>query len=147
MTSKKQSKKSLKPQATPRRRFAPLPIPVTIPEGYLMDAKGRLVPESLIRQHERLEDKTVRDIIKYADELSGQIGRFKGHTFEDVASFLDLLSARYGQSPRRGMNGKGNIALTSYDGTQRVQVLIADELTFSAGLQVAKEIICSPLSP
>lgn len=76
-----------------------------IPAGYLRDAKGRLVPTHLVRDHELLEDQTVRGIVGFADALSAQIGRFKGHTFEDVASFLDLLGERYGQR-KRGLDGK-----------------------------------------
>lgn len=112
----------------------------TIPAGYLQDAKGRLVPEGMIRDHERLEDQTVRQIMGYADALSAQIGRFKGHTYEDVATFLDLLGERYGVR-KRGMAGKGNVSLTSYDGSMRVQVRVADQIAFGPGLQAAKSLI------
>lgn len=112
----------------------------TIPTGYLQDSKGRLVPETMVKDHEKLEDQTVRKIIQYATDLSAQIGRFKGHTFEDVATFLDVLSEKYGQK-KRGLDGKGNVSLSSYDGTQRVQVRINDCLDFGPGLQVAKSLV------
>lgn len=114
--------------------------PTTIPDGYLMDSKGRLVPESMVKDHEKLEDQTVRTIIAFADDLSAQIARFKGHTFEDVATFLDVLAEKYGQK-KRGLDGKGNVSLSSYDGTLKVEMRIAELLEFGPGLQVAKSLV------
>ena len=111
-----------------------------IPAGYLMDAKGRLVPESMVKEHEKLEDQTVRKIIGHAEELALVIGRFKGHTFEDVATFLDLLSEKYGLR-KRGLDGKGNVTLSTYDGSMRVMVRISEQIAFGPGLQVAKGLI------
>ncbi|SOE00625.1 DUF3164 family protein [Caenispirillum bisanense] len=111
-----------------------------LPAGYMKDAKGRLVPESMVKDHERLEDQTVRTIIGFAQDLAAQIGRFKGHTFEDVATHLDLVADKYGHRPR-GLDGKGNVTLSTYDGTMRVQVRINDQLDFGPGLQVAKDMI------
>jgi len=116
------------------------PAPAEIPEGYVMDAKGRLIPKSLVKDHELLEDQMVRSVIGHAEALSAQIGRFKGHTFEDVATLLDLLAEKYG-ARKRGMEGKGNVTLTTYDGTLRIKVQVQDQLTFGSGLQIAKSII------
>lgn len=113
---------------------------IEIPAGYLMDAKGRLVPEGMVKPQELLEDQTVRRVIAYAEELSAQIGRFKGHSFEDVVTFLDLLSERYG-AKKRGMDGKGNVTLSSYDGTLRLQVRVAEQLSFGPGLKVAEDLV------
>ena len=113
------------------------PTPPAIPEGYIQDAKGRLVPLELVKDHEQLEDDTVRKIIGFAEELSAQIARFRGHTFDDVASFQDLLREKYGA--RRG-GRKGNIQLTTYDGTLRVTVNVQDTIDFGPELQVAKEL-------
>lgn len=115
-------------------------IQPAIPDGYLKDSKGRLVPESMVKPHELLEDQTVRKVIGYAEALSAQIGRFKGHTFEDVATFLDILRERYGQK-KRGAEGRGNVTLATYDGTLRLEVRVADQLTFGPGLQVAKALV------
>lgn len=107
---------------------------------YLADAKGRLVAESLIKPHELLEDQLVRKMIDYARDLSAQIGRFKGHCFDDVASFMELLASNYGMT-KRGAQGKGNISFSSFDGQRRVTIQVADQLTFGPGLQVAKEMV------
>jgi hypothetical protein len=108
------------------------------PPGYMKDSKGRLVPEHLVKPLDLLMDQTVHKLIGYAEGLSDQISRFRGHSFDDIASFLALAADQYGAK----IGGqKGNITLTSYDGTRKVQVAVADRLTFGAELQVAKALI------
>lgn len=111
--------------------------------GYMKDAKGRLVPEGLVKPSDALADQLVRKLMGYADELSAQIARFRHHTFEDVGAFLALLGEQYGES--RG-GAKGNITLTSYDGTLKVQVAVADQMTFGPELQIAKSLIDACIS-
>lgn len=116
---------------------------IVIPEGYLMDVKGRLVPERLIKDHEKLEDQTVRKILAYAEDLNAQIARFRGHTFDDVSSFMDILAEQYGAS--KG-GTKGNVTLTSYDGCLKVVVQVQEFLTFGPELQVAKQLFDACIS-
>lgn len=111
---------------------------ITIPEGYRKDAKGRLVPIDMIKETDILEDQLVGKILGYADELSAQIARFKGHTFDDVAAFMDLLAEKYGKV--KG-GAKGNITFTSFDGCAKVQVAVQDHIDFGPELQVAKQLI------
>ncbi|WP_043879225.1 DUF3164 family protein [Azorhizobium caulinodans] len=105
---------------------------------YMTDPQGHLVPVDLVKPQDALEDQTVRKIIRYADDLSAQIARFRGHTFDDVASFVSILAERYGAT--RG-GAKGNTTLTSFDGCLKVVVQVQDVLTFGPELQVAKAIV------
>lgn len=114
-----------------------------IPAGYMQDAKGRLVPESMVRPQELLEDQTVRKIIGYAEELSAQIARFRGHTFADVTAFLDLLTDQYGAA--KG-GAKGNVTLTSFDGCMQVRVQVQDTITFGPELMAAKALFDACIS-
>jgi hypothetical protein len=107
-------------------------------ERYMRDAGGRLVPLAVVRPEHMLEDQTVRKIVTYADELSAQIARFRGHCFDDVTTFVDLLAEQYGG--RRG-GAKGNTTLTSYDGCLKVVVQVQDQLSFGPELQVAKGLV------
>jgi hypothetical protein len=107
-------------------------------DRYMRDAKGALVPLSLVKPQHSLEDELVRKVFGFAEELSGQITRFKAHTFEDVASFQSLLEQHYGA---RAGGAKGNVTFQSYDGTRKVQVQIADQLSFGAELTVAKKLV------
>ncbi|MGB0747155.1 MAG: DUF3164 family protein [Magnetospiraceae bacterium] len=113
-------------------------VKTDVPEGYMMDAKGRLVPEHLVKRQALLEDQMVKKILEYADALSAQIARFKGHTFDDVAAFMDLLAEEYGA--KKG-GAKGNVTFSTYDGCAKVQVAVQDHIAFGPELQVAKELI------
>jgi hypothetical protein len=105
---------------------------------YMPDAKGNLVPVETIKPADRLEDETVRKVIGYARELSGQIGRFKQHTFDDLGAFEALLAQEYGAT--KG-GAKGNKTFMSFDGLLKVQVQVQDAIDFGPQLQVAKSLI------
>ncbi|KPF98871.1 sulfate transporter [Rhodopseudomonas sp. AAP120] len=106
--------------------------------NFMHDSAGRLVPVGLIKPQHLLEDQTVRKIIGFAQQLSDQISRFRGHTFDDVATFSELLAEQY-QAKVGG--AKGNITLSTYDGLSKVVVQIADQLAFGPELQVAKKLV------
>lgn len=102
------------------------------------DAKGQLVPERLIKPQHLLEDEMVRKVASFAQELSDQIARFKGHSFEDIGDFMSLLEGEYEQT--RG-GAKGNMTFMSYDGLLKVQVQVADRVEFGPELQIAKGLV------
>lgn len=105
---------------------------------YMKDAGGRLVPVEVVKPEDQLQDQTVRGLIGYAVELSAQIARFRGHTFDDIATALDLMAEKY--NAKRG-GAKGNVTLTSYDGLLKVTVQVQDQLTFGPELQIAKSLV------
>ncbi len=80
---------------------------------YRQDTRGALVPESAIKPMDLLQDEQVRKMVGFARDLSGQIARFKGHTYDDIGSLQALIAQEYGAK----IGGqKGNITLTSFDG-------------------------------
>ena len=105
---------------------------------YLQDAKGALVPLSLVKPTQLLEDETVRKVMTYAQNLSAQLGRFMGHTMTDLDGLDDLLAQEYGVS-RGGQ--KGNRTYMSFDGLMKVQVQVQDRIDFGPELQQAKSLI------
>jgi hypothetical protein len=107
-------------------------------QRYMRDAKGALIPINLVKPQHLLEDEVVRKVMGFARELSDQIARFKGHTFEDLNGFQSLLEQEYGA---RAGGAKGNVTFQSFDGTQRVQVQIADQIAFGPELQQAKKLV------
>ncbi len=113
---------------------------ITIVNGreYMPDAKGNLVPVEAIKPADRLEDETVRKIMKFASELSAQVSRFKSHTFEDLGSFEALLAQEYGAT--KG-GAKGNKTFMTFDGLMKVQVQVQDYIDFGAQLQIAKGLV------
>jgi hypothetical protein len=107
-------------------------------KDYMPDAKGKLVPVEMIKPSDKLEDETVRKIMAYAHDLSDQIARFKGHTFEDLGSFEALLEQEY--DAKKG-GKKGNKTFMTYDGLKKVSVQVSDFIDFGPQLHVAKELI------
>ena len=105
---------------------------------YMQDAKGNLVPLSLVRPVDKLTDEAVRKMIGHARDLSAQIGRFRGHCFDDVGSLQALISQEYGA---RIGGEKGNITLSTLNGTLKVQVQVADLIEFGPELQAAKKLV------
>ncbi|WP_334128256.1 DUF3164 family protein [Sneathiella sp.] len=109
-----------------------------IPDGFLMDPQGRLCRIENIRPQDLLVDQTVTKIRDYALDLSAQITRFKQHTYEDVATTLDILREKYGSN--RG-GAKGNITLVSFDGLSKVEVQVQQHIDFGPELRIAKELV------
>jgi hypothetical protein len=105
---------------------------------YLRDAKGALIPIGLVKPQHLLEDEVVRKVMRFARDLSDQIARFKGHTFEDLNGFQSLLEQEYGA---RAGGAKGNVTFQSFDGTLKVQVAITDQIAFGPELQAAKTLV------
>lgn len=109
-----------------------------IPDGYLMDSAGRLVPVANVKPEHLLEDEIVRDLDKLAQEESRRLADLKATAFERIGILQDLLAQKYGA---KAGGSKGNLTLNSYDGSIRVQVAVGDYLTFGPELQAAKTLI------
>lgn len=105
---------------------------------HMLDSKGRAVPVANVKDADKLISQTVDKIHGFADELNGQVERFKGHTYDDVYTTVALLAEQYGV--KRG-GEKGNITLTSFDGLKRVRISIADQVAFGPQLQIAKQLV------
>lgn len=109
-----------------------------IPEGYRADAKGCLVPESMIKPIDRARDELVQELARQAKGVSGNLRDFKAKVFADINAFVDLSGEQYGVK----LGGKkGNLTLFSFDGSLKVQVAIAEHMVFDERLQAAKHLI------
>lgn len=116
---------------------APLPAP-SVPEGYLRDSAGRLVPVANVKPEHLLEDRLVRELDEKARAVSARLEGLKAEAFAEIEAFIELLGQKYGASAG---GAKGNLTLNSYDGSLRLQVAIGDHLSFGPELQVAKNLI------
>lgn len=105
---------------------------------HMRDAKGALVPLSMVKPQDQLQDEVVRKIIGYATALSDQVARFKAHSFEDIGGFEALLAQEYDATIG---GAKGNKTLMSFDGLFKVQVQVADNIVFGPELQIAKSLV------
>jgi hypothetical protein len=110
----------------------------TTPAGYVKDARGRLVPEALIKPIDQLRDQTIASLVDDAKKLQGLMAEYKVRAFADIAAFVEASNEQYGVK----VGGtKGNITLVSYDGRYKVVRQIAERIQFGEQLQAAKELI------
>lgn len=105
---------------------------------YWTDAKGGLIPDSIVKPVDKLQDELVRKIIGFALPLSAQVARFRNHSFDDVDDFVALLEQEY--ETRRG-GAKGNLTFLSYDGLLKVVVRVNETISFGPELQIAKGLV------
>lgn len=111
---------------------------VQIPAGYWENSKGALVPESNVKEIDKLRDQTVRRIFALAEQLHNEMKLFKDQSFTDVATFVQISADQYGAK----IGGtKGNVQLLTFDGRLKIQRNIAENITFDERLQAAKHLI------
>lgn len=102
---------------------------------YMRNPKGGLDPVEVVKPADQLLDETVRKIMAFAEDESARVARFKQNTLNDVADVMAVLLQEYGTK----VGGeKGNVTLTSYDGTLKVALQVQERLTFGPELQAAK---------
>jgi len=110
----------------------------SIPEGYMLNGQGHLVPVSAVREIEIMRDSLVTELIQEAKKHSRYISEFKSICQAKVSSFVEVAAQEHGIS----MGGsKGNVTLTSFDGRYKVVRAIDETIQFSEGLVVAREMI------
>ena len=109
-----------------------------VPEGYMKDRKGRLVPLDQVSDYDLEMDAFVRARVAAAREFNQQMKVFKQKAFEDCYAWLELAADKYGRKPG---GVKGNVTFPAYDGSAQICIKVQDTIEFGPELQVAKDII------
>lgn len=109
-----------------------------IPEGYRYNAVGHLVPVDKIKPVDLLRDELVSELYDEARELRRQMAEFKLRAMQRIRDFVDVSAAEYGVNYGAA---KGNVTLTSFDGTRRVVRATGEHRVFDERIQAAKEKI------
>lgn len=108
-----------------------------IPEGYMQDPAGRLVPEAQVREQDKLRDSVVNELAQEAIDISRRLIRFKSRALNDIKDLIQLAADKY----EVDLGGKkGNISLTTYNGRYKVQRTYAENIRFTEELQAAQEL-------
>lgn len=105
---------------------------------FMEDARGRLVPKGIVPEIDRERDALVREIVDAAKKLQRRMTEFKFRSMGDVHAFVELSAEKY--DVRLGGH-KGNISLVSFDGRLKVQISIAEHVSFDERLKAAKKLI------
>jgi hypothetical protein len=109
-----------------------------IPQGYLRNAVGHLVPKELISEIDLTRDELVREIISRAEKTQKDMQDFKMKSLADLMAFVELSAEKYHVK----MGGlKGNISFISFDGQYKIQIAVAERVVFDERIHAAKEII------
>ena len=112
----------------------------TIPEGYMRNASGHLVPINMVREQDMLRDETVRSLVADAIEANARLRAFKLKALGDIADLVKIAGEKYDVT----LGGKkGNVSVSSYDGKYKIQRSIADRIIFTEEIVAAKALINS----
>lgn len=111
---------------------------VTIPEGYMEDPQGRLVPLTMVKDVDLARHELVLEVVGKARAVHEDLAKFQADVQADVAAFVQLSAEQYGVK----IGGdKGNLSLVSFDGRYKVQRQVAETLAFDERLQAAKALV------
>ena len=111
-----------------------------IPDGYMRNASGHLVPEAQVREHDKLRDSVTRRIVTEALALNRALAAFKTTTLGDIADLVRIAGEKY-QVELGGK--KGNVTITTYDGEYKVIRAVAERIAFTEEIEAAKALINS----
>ena len=111
---------------------------MAVPDGYMQDAVGRLVPRANVKAEHLIEDELVRKLDELAEAQTQALAALKATAFAEVDALISLLGEKYGAAPG---GAKGNVTLSAYDGSRRLQVAVGNALDFGPELQAAKALI------
>ncbi len=105
---------------------------------YYLKSDGSLVPESQVKDIDKLRDQVVQDAAEKLMDLKTRMIQEKTAVVDDILEFLNVSADQYGVK----LGGdKGNLTLTSIDGNIRVEYKNSDTITFNEQIQVAKQLI------
>lgn len=107
---------------------------------YLINPQGHHVPLNLIKPIDLARHNFVLERVKEAKIVSSVIKNYKGDTNALIEAFLDYSAKQHGVTPRKGKN-KGNITFMSFCGKYRMRLSMSESISFTEGLQDAKQLI------
>ncbi len=110
----------------------------TIPEGYLEDAKGRLVHVDKVLPHDLQRDQLVRDLVKRCMAHQVEAADLKARLLDDIAAHIALVAEKYDV---KITGTRGNVALTSYDGRLKVERVTAERISVGEQIQAAEHLV------
>ena len=112
--------------------------PSTIPPGYWQDASGNLIPESKVKDIDKLRHQVVTDLCEMAKQRRDGLAEFKAKAMQEVAALVATSMEQYGVKTG---GEKGNVTLTSFDGKFKLVRQMQDRIVFGEQLMAAKALI------
>ncbi len=110
----------------------------SIPEGYLLNPAGHLVPREQVREQDLLRDQVATELADRALNIHHQLKAFKARALADIADLVSVSAEKY----KVAIGGeKGNVTITTFDGKYKVVRAFAERITFTEEIEAAKALI------
>ena len=104
---------------------------------YMIDAKGRLIPKSMVRPQDQLRDQTVKIIVERFKECQPVLKDCKLQSMQDISELEEIVAEKY----KAKLGGKkGNLTLYSFDGKYKVVRSFADRIIFNEAAKAAEAL-------
>lgn len=105
---------------------------------FLVNSRGFQTPIDQIKPQDLIKHDLVIALTQQAKEQSKAHDDFKRRVFSEVNDLIALVADEY----KATFGGaKGNVSLTSFDQKLRIQIGIADQISFGAEIDIAKQLI------
>lgn len=109
-----------------------------VPNGYMQDHKGHLIPASQIKEIDLIRDDLVKRLVDEALATQKVLKNFKLNAFSEIADFIEMSADRYDVQ----VGGKkGNATFYSFDGKYKIQRAVNENMAFDEGILAAKALI------
>lgn len=108
------------------------------PAGYWKDANGNLIPESKVKDIDKLRHEVVTTLCKLAEQHQAGLRAFKIFAMEEVGALVATSMEQYGVKTG---GEKGNVTLMAFDGSYKLVRQMQDKIVFGEQLMAAKALI------
>lgn len=105
---------------------------------YAVNGKNELVPIEGIKPIDQLRDQVIEKIEDRLMDLKQKMENAKAEAMSDINEFVNIAGEQYGVEIG---GAKGNLSLTSFDGSTQIVLAMSDSLDFTEGIHVAKQLI------
>ena len=105
--------------------------------NYMTDAKGRLIPKSMVKPQDQMRDQTVKINFDRFKKKQSVLKDCKVKSMQDISELEEIVAEKY-QAKLGGK--KGNLTLYSFDGKYKVMRSFADRIVFNEAAKSAEAL-------
>lgn len=115
-----------------------MPQPNVIPDGFMQNAQGHMVPIDMVDKLDIERDKMINMVLTDAQKVQGTMTSFRDRSSTRIQKFMEKAFKKY-QTKLGG--DKGNVSFISYDGNIKLSITIGTQIVFDERIAVAKQLI------
>lgn len=106
-------------------------------KGFWLNARGEAIHQDLVRADEKIKDELVGSLIAKVLKKQKELAELKAEVKEDIEAYYELLLQQYNIDVKK-TSKKGNFSLENFSGTEKIQISMAETLSFDEKLSIAK---------